>query len=399
MGKFFYLRCRQLVRILGWIVAAAVIFTLGTAAAGTALIRQQEESAVQQKYKVAICGVTGDPLLQLGVTALKSLDETRFSVELMTMNQAQAMRALKEGAADACVVIPEGFLQAALNGNVLTLRFITAPGGSAVAQLFQEQITGVIAQLLLPAQKGSYGAYYALQDNGMEDRALTALNELCIEYVELALLRANAYELRVLGVGSGLALEEYLTCGLAVGLIFLLCLGFAPMLVQADVSLGRMLAAKGCSGMMQALVDFGCLLLGMTTVVVLIFLGMRVAGVNVCLSWYDVLPVVLLAAGMGFFACSVARELISCVCLLFVSSAAMCFVSGCMYPVYFFPVPLQRLAGWLPTGICREYLAGCVTGTETVGLLWAMGICGSILVGGAVWIRRRRILQAKEAMA
>ena len=199
MVRYFLLRGKQFLRMLVWVIAASVLLGLCAAGAGTALIRQEAEGESQQKYRVALCGITDDPLLQLGITALQTFDETRHSVVLTTMQEPDAVQALEAGTLNAYVVIPEGFLTSALQGDVKTLRYVTAPGGTAVAKLFESEITAVIGQILLTAQKGSYGGYFALADNGAEGQALAVLNELCLEYIELAFLRTRLYSVQTLG--------------------------------------------------------------------------------------------------------------------------------------------------------------------------------------------------------
>ncbi len=398
MVRYFQIRCKQLIRLLPWILAAALLLLIAGALAGTAAVRQNAEGSDHQKYTIALCGAGEDPLLQLGITALKSLDETRFSVQILEMEEPEARQALKSGQIGGYVVIPEGFLESALGGNVHTLRFVTAQEGTAVEALFRDEITDVISQILLTAQRASYGAYYAFYENGMEDQALSALNELCIEYVFLALDRAQAHELQVLGFGSGLALGEYLICGLSVLLIFLLCLSFAPMLVQKDVSLGRMLAARGCHAAAQAGIDFVCMQLGLGAVLGAVFLLMGTFEISLPFAWYQILPVSFLAAAIGLLLNSLARELISAVLVQFFVTVSMCFVSGCMYPVFFFPVSVQRLAAWLPTGLCREYLAVCVTGEMTRDHWMPLLLTAVAIAFVAVWIRRGRIVYAKGAV-
>ena len=399
MSRLVLLRCKQLWRLLPWVLAAAVLLSLCAAAAGGAMVQLNTQSDKGQKYRVALCATEEDPLLKLGVEALKTLDDTRFSVELLMLEESAARQALRNGELDAFVILPEGFLQSALHGDVPTIPFVTTPGGSAVGQLFREQITGIIADLLLSAQKGSYGAYFALADNGLEELALAGLNELCLEYILLALNRGSALQVQILGVGSGVDLLEYLTCGLTVTVIFLLCLPFTSMLACKDTAVHQMLAAKGCPVGWQALADFICPAAGMCAVTACVFAVMALAGLESCVSWLDAMPVALLAAAMSYFVCAWTAEHVSGVLAQFALAAGMCFVSGCLYPVYFFPPAVQEMGKWLPAGICREFLCGCVTenGDPLVGWLLAGFTVCFVLLG--IGIRSWRILAGKEGRA
>ena len=397
MGRLFLLRCKQLWRLLPWVLTAAVLLSVCAAVAVSALVKQNTKSDARQKYRVALCAAEEDPLLRLGVEALKTLDETRFTVELQRMEEPEARQALQQGTVDAYVVLPEGFLQAALSGNVPTVPFVTTPGGTAVGQLFRQQITGIIAELLLCAQKGSYGAYYAMADNGLEEQALTGLNELCLKYILLALNRGNALKIQILGVGDGVSLEQYLTCGLTVAAIFLLCLPFTPMLVAKDLAVNQMLAAKGHPVAGLVLPDFICVTLGMLAVSGSVFGIMALAGAEYCVRWVDTVSVVLLAAAMSYFLCGLATEPVSGVLIQFALFLGMCFLSGCMYPVYFFPATVQELAQWLPAGVCRQVLSAGVSGNADGVAGWLLfGFTACFLAAGA-WIRCRRIRCGKGA--
>jgi ABC-type uncharacterized transport system permease subunit len=79
------------------------------------------------------------------------------------------------------------------------------------------------------------------------------------------------------------------------------------------------------------------------------------------------------------------------VLLNFFGTLALCFVSGCMYPVYFFPVALQKLSAYLPTGLARTQLSGCLTGkTEFLpGLL--LTLYGIVFLALSVLLTRKRL--------
>ena len=92
------------------------------------------------------------------------------------------------------------------------------------------------------------------------------------------------------------------------------------------------------------------------------------------------LPVAVLAAAVSYLVYSLVSDLISGVLLQFFVSLALCFVSGCLYPVYFFPSGVQRVAAWLPTGAARNYLAGAPWGLAvTLGYVLVLFLLGSFL--------------------
>lgn len=395
MKKYFTLQWKRMARLLPLAVLAALILCVGIAAARYSLL--QTAQANDQKFSLAMCGNTEDTLVQLGITLLRSMDETRFSAQILTMTEAEALRALEHGDIAAYVVIPEGFVDAALYGNVPTMRYVTTAGSAGIAAVFRQEVTQVISDILLSAQKGVYGISDALWDNGLGHSAYTLMNDLCLDYVELAFSRGQTHTVQVLGIGSGLDLGDYLTCGLAVLLTLLLCLPFAPMLVQNDFPLNRMLTAKGKSAAMQAFLDFAVFLLGLVLLLAAIWLALWLGGSSLPMHFMQLLPVAVLAASLSFLAFTLAQELISGVLLQFLAAGALCFVSGCMYPVFFFPEAIQRLAALLPTGIARDYLAKCITGDDPWLPLAVMAAYSAAFLASAILLRRYRILYTRRA--
>ncbi len=386
MKNYWNLLIKRLSRLLpGALLAAAVLCAALAALLGGAQQAAQQETV---KFPLALCGSTDDPMVQLGITALKQLDATRFSVDLYTMTEAEAQTALAEGDISAYVVLPERFMESAMHGNIPTVRYVTRPGSTGPGAIFQRDVTQVISHILLSAQKGVYGISRALQDNGMGSSANRLMDDLALKYAELALVRENTSRLRILGMDRGLGLRDYLCCGLAVLLTFLLCLSFAPIAVQRDMSLNRMLAAKGHGAAGQALADFSVFLLGIGVLAAAL---LAVAGAFLPFPIWSLLPVTVLAAAFSFFIFSLTSSLMGGVVLHFLLSIGMCFCAGCMYPVSFFPDGIQRLAPWLPAGACRELLADCAVGGSPLRPLAALTGWAAVFLGAAVFLRCRRV--------
>ncbi len=369
MRKYFYLQCKQLLRFLPGALCVVLVLLLGLAGAFSMLVQRDADSEESQKFQIGICGTAGDSLLQMGLAALETFDNTRFSIEILQMEEQEADAALRRGEIPAYVVIPEGFVEGAFQGKIMPLQFVSTVGAAGMVSVFKEEVTQVVSALVLDAQKGIFGMMDAFDgfdvayDQGLVDG-------LSIKYVEFVLARDHVYRLRELGIADALSLAEYLLCGLSVLLLMLACLPFAPLMIRQDMSLNRMLAARGKPMLLQSLCELGAytlcmfvMLLSLGAVVLVAALGFGTVvslGQVLNIILYTV-PVVLLVTSMSFLLYSLAGDLISGVLLQFFVTLAMCFISGCMYPVYFFPETVQKLARWLPAGIARDQLAGYIT--------------------------------------
>lgn len=387
MGKYFCLQGKRLSRILPGALLAALVLLGGLLLVFRLTVEKDAAAAENQKFRVAMVGCTDDPFLQAGMTAISGFDSARFSLDIRQMDREQAERALSKGQIAAYVEIPQGFIDEAMMGNILPLKFVSTTGAAGLTSIVKDEITDVIASVLRESQKGVYGMEHAVRDNGL--RLGDNMNVMALRYTEYILARDKLYSLVELGIGDALGLEAYLLCGLSVLFLCLCCLPFASGLIRRDVSLQQMLSAKGQSAWMQTLAEFtaylGCLL----AMVLVLLLGVELAASGAFPFWgalIRVLPVVLMVAAMSYMLCCLSTDLTGGVLLQFFTVLAMCFVSGCLYPVYMFPTGIQKAAEWLPTGIARSLLSGCVTG-QGMGLMpvWLVLYAGVfLLVGGFV---------------
>lgn len=186
-------------------------------------------------------------------------------------------------------------------------------------------------------------------------------------------------------------------CGLGVLFSLLICLPFGAIMIPGDPALGRLLCSKRKSALGQVLCDFAAYAAGLVAIalILVILAALAVPDISFGVFWH-ILPVVVLAAAFSFMLYSLSRDLISGVLLQFFLSVILCFVSGCLYPVYFFPVRVQQLAGWLPTGIARAQLAGYITGNTPAWTLPAVLCFSLVFLAVGSWARVQHIREVSR---
>jgi len=359
------------------------------------MVRSDAQSADNQKFQVAMVGTAQDTFVQMGLTALKTFDSTQLSMEIVEMSEPEARAALEKGTIGAYIVIPENFVDEAMGGRILPLKFVSTIGAANVVSVFKEEVTDVISVLLLESQRGVYGMQGAMKAEDIGGRG-KKMDALALTYVEYVLTRDHTYSLQELGISDFMGLEEYLLCGLAVLFLMLVCLPFAPLMIRRDMALGRMLASRGRSAAGQSLCDLAAYFAGLLSMVlVLTGLASLAFGEQFQeMTLLPALPVVALVAAFSFLLYALSGDLIGGVLLQFFAALALCFVSGCMYPVYFFPVAVQRFAAWLPTGAARSLLSQCFTGEESNALPLVLGYTLLFCALGLL-VRVRRVKEAR----
>lgn len=400
MKKYFQLQCKRLLHYLPGALLAAAILLAALLLAFRLFTQTNANQEENQKFPIALCGETDDSFLQMGLSALQSFDSSRYALEILEMEESEAAVALSQGKISAYVVIPEGFMDAAISsGEILPIRFCTTAGATGIVSVVKEELSSMITALLVSSQEGVFGMWDAMYQNGLKDKLPGQMDKLSITYVDYIFARDRVYSLEELGIADALGMEDYILCGLGTLLLLLICLPFAPLMIPGDPALGRLLCSKGRPAWKQALCDFaayGVMLFGLLAILIalaLVCMPQLLAHIGLILG---ILPVILLIAAFSFMLYSLARDMIGGLLLHFFVSVILCFVSGCLYPVYFFPVMVQKLAQWLPTGIARTHLANCLTGSVSIETLATLfGYCVvSVAIG--VWVRARHIQEVAQ---
>ncbi len=391
MGKYFYLQLKRLLRILlPALLVAAILFGC-LALAYQAVSAMTDDSQAQTKIKFGVVGTAGDTFLEMGMLALNTIDSSRFAISFETMGEAQAEEMMRRGELAAFVVIPEGFMDKAMHGEIMPVKYVSTAGSVGIVTLLKDEITQMVEDIVIETQKGIFGTGDAMREEGLSSG--NAEYEITFQYFDFIFARSKMYSVRQLGNADGIGLGEYLLSGFCVVLMMLVCLVFAPTMVRSDLALARVLSAGRRPVILQALCDFAVYLIGILCVVgvlmgIAAYAGWVELTIGLILRW---IPVVIAMGTLSFLVYEVTTNLISGVLLQFFALLALCFVSGCFYPVTFFPDSVQTLAAYLPTGIARTQLAESFAGISHLGGTWMLLGYGGVFFGAAVLIRKAKV--------
>ena len=391
MGKYLYLQLKRLLRIIvPALLVAAVLFGC-LALAYQAVVSLADDDQAQAKIKFGVVGTAGDFYLEAGMLALNTIDSSRFSIDFMQMDEAEAEAAMRRGEIAAFVVIPEGFMDEAMYGNILPIKYVSTVGAVGLVSLLKDEITKMVSDIVIDTQKGIFGTGQAMQEIGLSSG--DAEYALTFEYFDFIFSRSRMYAVKDLGLAEEVGLEEYLLGGFCVLLLMLICLVFAPWMVRSDMSIARMLSSRRRPVILQVLCDFAVYLVGIACVIAVLMLvavwtGWMKLTAGILLQW---IPIVIAMGALSFLLYELTTNLISGVLLQFFALLALCFVTGCLYPVTFFPDSVQNLAAYLPTGIARAQLAESFAGVmHTDGSLMLLGY-GVLFFAAAGLIRKAKV--------
>lgn len=395
MGKYFLLQLKSVARFMPFAVCVVLILFGCMSIVFNALMALDEADADTTKIKVGFVGTAGDTYLQWGM-AVMEFDSTAMSMEMVAIDSEEsALQMLEKGQIAAYIVIPEGFVDNAMQGNMMQLKFVSTTGAAGLVSILKEEITAMVDSMLVQAQSGTYGVGQALRDNGYWNIAGKHINAMSLEYVDFVFERSRLYQVEPIEINGGIGFDKYMLGGLTVLFLMLTCLTFAPLYVRGDRSLHRVLRSRRVSFAMQTAAEFGAYLLGLFLLLGVMALVLHRSGLLPdTVAWWELLltaiPTLMMAAAFSYLLFELAENLIGGVLLTFFASFVLCFIGGCMYPAFFFPVTVQKIAAVLPTGIARASLSACFADTATVTLLPLLIYAGVFVLLAAV-VRNQKL--------
>ena len=405
MKTYLYLQLKRAARLLPFVLAVALVL-FGALLAVFRTVMQKAASDEAQDAMLVRVAVTGDTdykYFDLWLSAIQNFDTSRYAIEIVKTEEEQAKRELEAGTLAAYVVLPDDFIEEALCGRIKTITYVTTTGAVDAMSLFKEEVTEVISRIVAESQKGVYGIGEALDDNGHSDISGEKLNDLNLKYIDLILDRSLLYQTQTVeAVGEDIPLQTYLFSGIAVLMVFLTALPYALLYVKRDVALHQTLAARGYASTWQLLCEYAAYAV---TVFGLFFLVLSVlapftdvqlsgipGGSRLLLFAAQLLPVVVTVTAFGFMIFELAGNVVSGVLLYFLLSLGLCYIGGCLYPLYAFPESVQQTAVYLPAALARSYLSDCLGGAVTAAPVIGMLAYAVGFIAVAAFVRHRRVI-------
>ena len=366
------------------------------------------DSSSEKKQKVQI-GLVGDisgSYLGFGISALQHLDSSRFAIEFIEMEEEEARDRLNHGTLSAFVIVPEGFVEAAVRGENMPLTYVSTAGSLGLSSMIMNELVNTISSLLTESQNAIYGMQRFLVHNGMSDIYWQATDELYFRFLDFILGRTTVYELEITGLSGNLSMIGYYLCGFTV--LFLLLWGIAgsPLYIKSDHALPALLSSKGQNTFSQIAGEFVAYFVLMATsfllVIVLVAAAMGITGftlpeweregIGILFGFYvKMLPVAAVICAMQLLLFELTSDMVSGILLQFLCALSLGYLSGCFYPISFFPESIQMVQPLLPTGVAVNYGGNLLMEESTaIEMMLLLGYLLLFLVL-AIAVRKRKI--------
>lgn len=415
MKTYFYLQIKRILKVFPFILTVSVALFLGLVIVMSSIVTGFSDPADHQKVRVGITGDVDSTLVNYAIAAIESMDESSYSVEFVSLSMKNAKKQLSRGEISAYVVVPQEFIDKAMYGELTPITFVTTEGADGIVPMFKNELSKLVTNLLVYSQKGSYALSDALDNNGYESISNEQLNIIAVDYVKLILKRNEIYTLEELGSNNSLNTPQYFASGLAVFFLLLMSLPFVIIYSGKDRSFKNLLLSRGYKQNKILLCDYAVHLLSMFTLCFVIIITMIVSANFLPYEIADVLtigfafkllltliPTIVMVSALNILFFELCDSIVSSTLLHFFVSLCLCYISGCLYPIYAFPDVIIAISKILPTNMARVTISTAFAKSNIALELFGMLIYSVLFILSAYAIRqyktngKRRVKHAKS---
>ncbi|MBQ4528253.1 MAG: ABC transporter permease [Clostridia bacterium] len=386
-GKYLSLQLKRNIKLCPSILIVTVI-TMCALAIGVFLILTNTIGTDEgQKMKVGIVGDVTDSSLGVGLTAVKNIDSSRFSIELIEMERDDAIEAIETGEIHGFMDIPDDFIDGILKGRNYPATYVVKKGAMNFGSIITGEITGTVSDLVIKSQSSIYSMQNLARDHGMKKGLGKKTEQLNMSYINFVLNRGKIYDIETVGVADNLSLGAYYICAIILIMIMLWGISCYSIFTKKDMSLSKLLASRGIKPMHQVICEY-ISYFAITMLMVIFFaivctvvienFEIAIAEIRGADMWdvmafvIKMIPVVLMICALHMIIYEAVPNAVGAVLLQFIVSIGLGYLSGCFYPNYFFPDSIQNMAAWLPSGVGFSYLRKCISDADILRELISM---------------------------
>ena len=409
---YFRLQCRRILRLLPAIILIGSVFFGAVLLVGRSFFLSDAESDSRKTVRIGVVGDDGDPMISMAFTALKNLDTSRFAISLESMDRESAAAALRRGELQAYVIIPEGFYDSVnYYRNDVPITYVSTDGAIGIGTVMINELAEAVGSLLLESENAVYGmqtcAHDRFSDRFTPQEISDLGSQMTLQYGMAVFSRDTMFGIHETGLVDSLSFRGYYVCAFILLFLLLISVPFSPLHTDRDQSLSRLLRIRGVSCFAQVSAEYLAFVFTVIlfTVPVLIGAGalLGLSGLQIpefssssawkMLSLFPAcIPASLTVCGFQFLLYELFTGAVSGILTQVLAALVSAYMSGCFYPISYFPAKMQSFADLLPAGTARILLEKGLLGIPGSGalfraLLWTV-VC-LVLAALARRLKRR----------
>lgn len=406
--SYFALQAKRMLRQLPATLIVTVLLLLSAGLLASAMLEKNRSDAPVQPVAVGMIGDFENEYLSFGLFAIQHLDPSRYSVDIRVFDTEDAARAeLLRGRISAYCRIPDTFVESIQRGEIEPIRYVSTSGSVSLGAALTDEMVAAVGELLSATQDAIYGTQHLVEDRLPKMKSWQAGDALGQLYIEQVFDRAAMFQTEILDAPAGMDLPQAMICGVLVLFLMLWGITAAGVFARREPELSMLLRARGMGAAAQVTAELGAYLMLLLVTLALIgvplllvlntldldALGLHLHGAAFLRLFLRMLIAALMAGTLQFLLYELAPGVIQSVLLQFLTAMALGYVSGCLYPIRFFPEGMQAVAPWLPTGCAVTFLGAGLTRHAAPGAALGLALYTALFIAASILLRRRRLFR------
>lgn len=403
---YWNVQLKRMMKALPGICLLTVLLTVSLLFLLKAMFFVEQSKEENQVARIGIVGDLSDSYLGVGISVLMNMEGIKSMADIQTMTETEAKERFEAGEISAYLMVPDGFIDSILTGENKEIVYVTTEETQGIGGMLVNELVGSISNLVTVTQTHVYTMQTYLIENDMRDQLSKATEGLNFAFIGAVLNRMDIYDLQETGHSNRLSVTGHLFTGILLLLILLWGMNCVSLMVREDFSLLRLLQVKGLNPAAQVTAEvtaysiLQCVTLCLVFVCVIIVksvMGLEIPEWDVLeiteKLWFVCkwIPVVLLIAVLQAFLYELVTNVVNGVLLQFIVAVSMAYLSGCIYPISFFPKAIQLVAGWSPVGVALRYIQKSFAGQGIIVEFLFILLYIGLFLGLHIWQRKYRI--------
>ncbi len=372
------MQMKRMLRLLP-VLLAAVAATIGILGLCAALLLQGESSGEgKHRFRIGMVGDLSDSYLGFGISMVQALDDSRFMVELLPMEEAEAERSFRRGELSSYVRVPDGLLDSIVYGrNDKPVTYVGSEGQKGLESILGEELADIVSILITRSQSAIFGMQQIMGEYGRQSETAAVTEQMNLKVFDVVLNRAGLYTLEELGVSGGLSTTEYYLGAFLV--LFLLLLGIygSPLFLRRSRALPELMKSRGMGALAQVFGEYAayacmnliCLFIALQAVGAVLQGGFveigewGPQGTDFLRELYGTaFSAALMLSALQFWLYELVTDAAGSLMTQFVCAVSMAYLGGLFYPADFLPKTMRTVGRILPAGAAFGYVQGGISG-------------------------------------
>ncbi len=378
---YFKAQLKRAVRLFPSVLLITAI-TLGCVAVTAFIITQKNSNSEDKKrITIGIVGNSDDRYLNVGIEALKNMDDTRFSIEFKDMEIEEAEKSLEKRQISGYIYIPDDFIDDIKYGINTPAQYRTLKNQQGFSEVLMNEVALIISDIVTEAQNGSYSSHAVVEEYNIKGATWRKMVKLDAKYIKYALERHDTYKLEYIGMKDRLSFGGYYICGLFVFFLLIWGISCNKVLAVKNYALSRLLKGKGIKTTQQIFCEYASFFIISMLVILLLAVAFGMAcynrsfgirelenaGVITAVAFVvKAIPAIAMITMLHMMVYEIFTGTVSAILMQFIISICLGYISGCFYPNSFFPESVQTLVEYLPSGAAFGYIRKIMTDVSVI---------------------------------